>query len=1017
MCSARTSVSCSANRARRGAILLFLIASFSAAAQNRALSLEFADPGEIRTDSRQVVSSGLVCGNAGPKQLTVELAASLPEGWKPVGGQGRFTLPAGGMEIRIVSFLVPAGARAGTYDIRYRLRDAGGIEPAAEGGVAVTVLPRVGIGLQVLEQPPFTLAGDDYEIRFLLANTGNTDTRVDLSVQTDSSFPFETPDMDDLLDLAMPAGGSTELRFLVHTSKDLLQSARNPFMLSARIHESADAAPAAAAASIVEVIPVSSDTGSLMHTIPLTSETLGSVTFSDGVRAELQETLKAEGSLDELGEHRVELLLSKQIGTDTDPLINREDRYSIRYSYDFLDVRLGDHLFGVSPLILMDEYGRGAQAGITLGPVGASTFIFKDFWAASVVQGLGGNIQYTLPASGQGDEYLYRAGLGAFSPLTDRTLIGLWQLFNPIEGVKLELDAALDINGADSPSPAVLAVAQGQHLDKTLSWNARYLRAWPDFDGAFHDAQLVAVGFGIKLLDNLLRFQGSAALTDNNLLLDPARVSAERLLSFTAGAAGTLPDWGTDASLQWTTRYREDLLTPPDFHSIENSASLSVQQPLDPVDLRLSSTVSAAFDELTQTTVWFQKLVAAAGYDVSESAHLDGSLAYSRRQTAEQTASNALGLSMDARFDFPRTRAEAGLRNEWSFSTTGLVGILADINGKITYLFPWGHTLTGEGNFSLTLDSDALTPAGSLSLLYSVPMDVPVSRKRDAIAVRGTLTRQETGAPEPGVVLRLNGAASITGNDGGFSFFSSTPGSHYLSFDPRTLGLGVVPAQTMPIEVVSPPGSEIRLDLGLVEGCAVSGTVVIYGYPSETEVFVNDESAETASPQLRRMSGLGGQIVELTDGMERKRRVTGADGRFVFEQIRPGAWRLEVIPGELPSYHSVEQKTLTFELAPGERREVEFRVVQEQRRIQMIDLTGSTVIESASATAGDRIITIGNGETGNNATPKPAADSTAARVPPYLDPAITKAKPTAAAAPVPYPPYSGPSYKTKATVR
>jgi hypothetical protein len=165
----------------------------------------------------------------------------------------------------------------------------------------------------------------------------------------------------------------------------------------------------------------------------------------------------------------------------------------------------------------------------------------------------------------------------------------------------------------------------------------------------------------------------------------------------------------------------------------------------------------------------------------------------------------------------------------------------------------------------------------------------------------------------------------------------------------------------MPYKVVSPPGSEIHLLLSVVQAATVSGSVVDYGF-SELEALSKGETSGSGTPQLQRKAGLGGVVVELSNGHESKRRATGMDGRFNFNEVRPGAWSLAIVSGQLPSYHVVEKPVQEVSVAPGEKIDVEFRVIQERRRIRMINLGEGIVIEPSRAFVNGQVIRLGGTE-------------------------------------------------------
>ncbi|UCB52270.1 MAG: hypothetical protein JSV10_09845 [Candidatus Zixiibacteriota bacterium] len=88
---------------------------------------------------------------------------------------------------------------------------------------------------------------------------------------------------------------------------------------------------------------------------------------------------------------------------------------------------------------------------------------------------------------------------------------------------------------------------------------------------------------------------------------------------------------------------------------------------------------------------------------------------------------------------------------------------------------------------------------------------------------------------------------------------------------------------------------------------------------------------------LRNGRGLGNTLVEITNGKEVLRQLTDQEGRFYFEEVRPGTWTLKVYDHDLPAQHYLEQEEFRFELKPAEEKEVTARVLPRLRPIQIID--------------------------------------------------------------------------------
>jgi hypothetical protein len=882
----------------------------------------------------------------------------LPEGWKALTRDSEFTVEPSTTEVLVVSVLVPSRAAAAEYVLSYRVRDLGDSSVTAECSLRVVVLPEISLDVKRLESPTFVIAGSEYVVSFVITNSGNAEASAEIEVASGSSLPFEIRGLEGAPVASIPAGGAKEFSVAVRTDAHLRESMRHPLQVIVRLREPEAGANVAApsaesrearAASTVEVVPLSVDDSILRHTIQFSSETTTTAGYDQGFDAGAQEEIKALGTLDAAGEHRVELDLSKQLGTSLDPLANQLDRYSFQYESRFGEVKLGDLPYTVSPLLAQDAFGRGAQGTLNIFPVRLSALYFKDVWSAPGRQVLGATADFSIPREGDWEDLRYRVGLGALAPLDGRTTVDIFQQYAPTQSMRFQADAALQANAAGM-SPAIFALSDGEL--GPVSWTGRFVRAWPDFEGTYSDFQSF-LGIGnVRLLDGRLTLHGGLSLSDSNLLLNAALPNADRTMEISVGAGGELPGWKTKLRLDWETWRREDRLPTSSYRTWDNILRLAVIQPLAPFRLGLDSMLDFGLDERNSASSFQQAQVLSFEYLPTESSEYGVSLRYNGRLDSGGSAQHLVGADLNARYASGQTRIEGQANTSYIFSETGLSDAQVGVGARLTHGFPWGHTLSVRPDFWLDFATGSLVPSFSLALTYGVPFDVPVSRRPDTAVVTGHVFNAATGERIPGVILRLDGFAAITDAKGEYRFYLPHAGTKYIQVDMRTVGVGLVPVRSMPMELQAPSGSKVSVKIGLVEGCTVTGNVGEYGFPDQANAFVPSEQApggaETAEPTRARLGGLGNVIVELSDGSEPHRKLTGPSGDFSFEEIRPGKYTLRIVEGNLPSYSTVDPPAFDLDLARGERRVVEFRVLQQQRRIKMLESGESLNLEAPS---------------------------------------------------------------------
>ncbi len=934
--------------------VLLLAVTDSAAAQERTIAVRAADPRPIETHTRRTVTFAIAVDNGGPKGRTLMLEPGLPNGWTPLIATDRFVLAPRSSDFRLASFLVPAMTPAGEYDLLYALTDPEDSSAAAACPIKVIVLPEVSIDVKLLEAPSFVLAGTEYTASFALFNNGNTGVGVDLEVTCGVMLPFSIDGVDEGSTVFLPIGGTRELRVTVRTDAAQIRSMRHSLQVLAR-QRPADGIPAAdkplplaRAQSAVEVIPLSVDDRLIRHTLPARSETSALVSDYSGERSwQFQENLDAAGTLDEEGEHEIELHLSKILEKDGDFLNNPMDRYSLQYRSRIGELSLGDLSYSLSPLLAWEEFGRGVEATVNFFPVRVNTLYYGDNWSSPQRRALGGGVDFTVPRSDDWENPVYRVGANALSALDERVAFGLFQEYSPWESVSFQLDSAMQTQPSGEVAPALFAFSHGD-LGIT-SWTARFVRAWPGFEAAESDTQRIQASTGVRLLDGALHLRGGVFVSESNLALDADLPNADRTVELTLGAGGTLPQWGTRLDLDWENWRRIDRLPDPDYGTRNNIFRLNARQPLPPFTVSLASTIDLGFDEIDGSTALGQKYELFGEYAPGENTTYSVSLRFDGRRDSEDHSLNLWGWTVGARHKTGRTTIEGRAENSYIFIQTGLSEILAGMNAKLTHIFPWGHTLTAEGYYGFSVSSSETTPSFFLSLSYATPFEVPLGRKHDSSVVAGRVFDASSGKGMPDVLLRLDRLAAMTDKDGRFTFYIPHSGTSYVQIDRSTVEADMVTLKPMPLEVTTSGGSSAYVEIGLVKGCTVSGNVGLYGFPTGSEALLDSGRGNGGGgkePERVRTAGLGNIIVELSDGVGTWRRLTGVDGDFRFQEVRPGRYTLRLVGNRIPALHKVTPPAFELDLSSGDEKTVEFRVVQEQRLMQLVESGASIVLES-----------------------------------------------------------------------
>ena len=965
MSSARAPTSCSAARALRLAVLLFYIVPCAAMAEGEGISLLSTGPASIDAHTRQTITFMLLVENRGESPRDLVLESVLPEGWKGLTADGSFRAEAGATESRLAGFLVSSRAMAGTYPVTYRVYDPS--DPAVEARfvLQVLVLPEPACAVRLLENPRFAAAGDSYQVVFSVANLGNTRLVIDLEVETQPEFPYELSGVERSGRLQLNIGEQVEVVAMVSTPSWLREATYSHLTMTAHVQDLHDTKPASAT-SRVEIVPTHLGRAHYLRTIGGYTETTAAVDFGMTTNAYLLSALSARGPLDEAGRNRISVNIRKRLGLDEDPWLNPSDRYSLALSSPSAELLLGDHSYSVSPLLSRAAYGRGLQASAELGPFGLKGFYYDNVWSADSRRGLGGTLGFTVPKGVDDDDPLYQAGLSALSDLEGRTGYGLWQQFDPMDLLSLQIDAALQSDPAGEVHPGLYAEAQGDQ--GTVYYRTSFLRAWTGFQATYADTQSFLLNGGVRLLEQRLDLHGSFLLADTNLELDPLLASADRDRQIRIGA-----DWkpllsgSPELSVDLENSRRQDLLTPAGYDNLQNRVRIGWRQRLgEALGLGLYSSLGHTQYLLDDSGALSQNSRLTLTYQPSIRLHADASLSYNGQWRNGASDWHSLGWNAGLYRAWERTDLDIGLQNQYYFDNQGYSGLQAGIDSRLTHRFRWGHTLSSTANAAFGMDRyGTMTPDYRLTITYSTPLEIPVGRRAEIAAVRGRVYREETNEPLKGVLLRLNGLAVATDKEGSFAFHLPHSGRYYLQMDRSRLPLDLIPNQPVPIEV-NVDDLDSTVEIGMVRAGGVGGNVAMYGPEvqaagpsvgpgSPPQDRVQDSAGEAG---YSRLSGLGNVLVELSDGKETRRRLTDSNGDFIFPEMRPGAYTLKVAEGFIPTSLRLDRTTWEFHLAPGQQEAVEFRAIQERRRVRMVQTDLSVEVDKPPEHQGEWTVTL-----------------------------------------------------------
>jgi hypothetical protein len=853
-------------------------------------------------------------GNAG----RIEAGVGLPSGWRVIAGAEPFDLHPGSGSLRLVSVAIPSYASAGEHVIRYAAGDPADLRSDwSADSVRVRVPLRIALDLSLDPLPERVAAGDPYEAHVLLRNLGNASISSLVHAESSGGYPLEVSPTR----VEVEPGGTASVTVIVRTEPDLPRQRREILRIRATPLSSEGEGDGAGASQALDVVPRArggSGRNAERHRLPMRATVRGASDYGATVPFEIM----GSGPLFDTGSERIDVLL-RGPGTGTS-VLGQRDEYRVTARSDRMTIRLGDQVYGLTPLTERGRLGFGAAAGAALGGWRISG---HHAWDRRHGQGAqsAGQVGYAREGAGLDLSYLTENGPQPGS---------LWSVrgrARPVAGMRLEAEYGAGVDGGEEEIGSSIELS-GRH--SRLGYRLQHLRTGSRFPGATPGADLrhgsvgVNLWGGLRLAGHLTRSEG---LPGPEVRLVGARLDRNR---------GVTLSHGDLTSFEYRASERTALHST--WGSQDESESLRLRLGWTPGRWSLNPSIEAgrSTDRLTGTEGTFHVLQMRALYRPASGGSASASL---ERFEGQRLLGGKPQEGVSGRLNWSSpfgATTRASLNLVATLDTGEGVGNYAFGDVSVTRETFSGHEL-GLRMRALTRGRAARNPDPIFIVSYTIPLQVPVSSSRQWARVAGRVYDIESGEGLPDVLVHMAGQQTLTDGRGNLEIRGIQPGHHRLQIDRASAAAGFIPADQAMLDAEARVGHETRVEVGMIRGAKLTGTVRRYEP-------VPGARPDDPNPEMTDAEGVRNALVELARGSEVHRRTTDAEGRFHFSGIHPGDWTVSVA-ADVPAWHRLDPDTTHVSLEAGAEENLVVRVIPTPRTFRLLPRDSLEVLSGDTA--------------------------------------------------------------------
>jgi hypothetical protein len=901
-----------------GSLALALVASSSVAHAQRGELITVTSAKVVRTSVTpgEIITTAFTVKNGTRDSVMIQPVLSLPNGWHTVMTVAPSILGPVSSDLWLISVVAPANAPAGRYVIRLRLGvgtprtvvrgDVWGVGMARDS-VVVSVGDRHDVAIHAAAHPTFVMGGDSYTTKFVVRNRGNVAARITVRA---SSNQGASPTLNVSV-LNLLAGQSDTVTATVAIPADVARSSQQLLEVVA-IDQAADSVRADASVETT-IIPRMNTADPDFWTVPAELSLRASAPGT-GVSPFVA---SGAGLISQSGDATVDFSFRNSAGPAS--IFGERDEYRFGLKNKNAGVRLGDNSYGFSLLTSSGQQStggelRGSAVGLTSG-----AYVERNRWTPNSPTEIAAMVG-TEPTR----------DLSASAVVLERGTSGMdARVFSAAARGSI-FGAHLEAEAAKSDSQLVVgdaAVARLYGNLPTLSYDFGAQKASDAFAGVQHasgDAHASLSGQSVGPL--ILSAMGSIHLTD------PTPQSAgfgQQLATSTASA-----NLRNGSGLDFERFDRRDRGTMNPIIGNQQALRLRVHIAAGPLDL-LGSVQRGIVAELDSTqTRPFTSFSGSARAAITSDQYI---ALFTEVTDGRALAAGGIGTAtVGGNTDLHLAGTSLRLTGSATAQRDNLAAWVgqADVTVEHQVL---RSIVALRGRIGLS-GTTTIASTNAFYLEVRTPLHIPTRRMIMSGRARAQVVDAETGKGVAGAMVRMGELSAITDKNGS-AIFSGLHAGQYNAVVEGGLTAGQLVSGGTAITVPE-SRAPVAFTLSLARGAHVAATIHRYE-------AVSFGAGPRVADSLIDVGAVSQAVVSLASQHDTLWQTSDDRGRIDFGSLAPGHYTMSVVGDNLPEFTAFEYKHIDIDVTAGEQREVELRVLPQQRSVQFIG--NETVLVAAPA--------------------------------------------------------------------